>query len=82
MQIQTATQKAQGTVPTAEEEAELLKRISERYERQMSPYYAASRLWVDEIIDPAKTRQYIARCLEVANHAPIEKQFNPGVFQV
>lgn len=81
LQIQKATLKSQGKEILPEEEQALLSKITERYNRQMSPYYAASRLWVDEIIDPAATRKYIAAAIEVANHAPIENSFRLGVFQ-
>lgn len=81
LQIQTATLKAQGKEISKEEEAALLQKITDRYNEQMTPYYAASRLWVDEIIDPAKTREYISMCIEVANHAPITKPFNVGILQ-
>jgi acetyl-CoA carboxylase carboxyltransferase component len=81
LQIQTATLKSQGKEISKEEEAALLQKITDRYNEQMTPYYAASRLWVDEIIDPAKTREYISMCIEVANHAPITKPFNVGILQ-
>jgi acetyl-CoA carboxylase carboxyltransferase component len=47
----------------------------------MKPYYAASRLWIDEIIDPARTREYISMSIQAANQQPITKQFNPGILQ-
>lgn len=81
LQIQTATLKAKGKEVTKEEEEALLKKITERYQEQMSPYYAASRLWVDEIIDPAETRAYISMSLEAANQAPITREFKVGVMQ-
>ena len=81
LQIQTSTLKAQGKEITAEEEKELLKTIIERYDSQTSPYYAASRLWVDAVIDPVDTRKYISMGIEMANHAPIEKKYNVGVIQ-
>ena len=81
LQIQASTLKAQGKEITPEEEKELLKTISERYESQTSPYYAASRLWVDAVIDPVETRKYISMGIEMANHAPIEKKYNVGVIQ-
>ena len=55
--------------------------ITERYDRQTSPYYSAARLWVDAIIDPLKTREVISQGIEAANHAPIEKRYNVGVIQ-
>lgn len=81
LQIQTATEKAKGKEVSKEDEDKLLKEITDRYNEQMTPYYAASRLWVDEIIDPAKTRDYISMGIEAANHAPITKAFNVGVLQ-
>ena len=80
MQIQVSSMKAKGKEPSESEQEELFEKISSKYERETSPYYAASRLWVDEIIDPAETRKIISRCLEVADGAPIEK-FNVGVIQ-
>ncbi len=82
LQIQVASLKAKGEEITPEAEAKLLKDITDRYNSQTTPYYAAARLWVDEIIDPRHTRQTIARCLEAANHAPVEETFKTGVIQV
>lgn len=81
VQIQVATLKTKGKEITKEDEDTLLKKITDSYNSQLSPYYAASRLWVDEIIDPAKTREYISMSLESANHAPITKAFSVGVIQ-
>ncbi len=81
-QIQVATMKAKGTVPTPEEEKTLLDIIKDRYNQQTTPYYAAARLWVDEIIDPLKTRQVIAEGIHAANHNPSIEIFKTGVFQV
>ena len=65
-----------------EEQEKLLKEISSRYERELDPLFAAARLWVDGIIDPVETRQYISRCIEIASNNPHIPQFNPGVIQV
>lgn len=81
LQIQTASQKAQGTTITPEEESRLLEKITARYDAQTTPYYAASRLWVDAIIDPLETRKIISMGIEAANQSPIEKPFNVGVIQ-
>jgi 3-methylcrotonyl-CoA carboxylase beta subunit len=82
LQIQAAGLKAKGEeVITPEREAELLKEISDRYDAQTTPYYAAARLWVDGIIDPLETRKVISMGIEAANHAPIEKAFNVGIIQ-
>lgn len=81
LQIQTATLKGKGEEITPEAEKALLDKITDRYETQTTPYYAASRLWVDNIINPLETRQHISMSIEAANHSPITKQFNPGVIQ-
>jgi acetyl-CoA carboxylase carboxyltransferase component len=80
LQIQVAGRKAKGEVVSASEEKELLDRIEKRYDDQTTPYYAASRLWVDAIIDPRETRTWISEGITAANRAPI-KPFNPGVIQ-
>lgn len=82
LQIETATLKKKGEEITAEKEAALFKHIKDKYDEQISPYYAAARLWTDAIIDPLQTRQWISMGIEAANHAPIEKLFNLGVIQV
>ncbi len=81
-QIETSTLKRKGEEITPEKEAEILKSIQEKYDEQTSPYYAASRLWTDAIINPLDTRKWISMGIEAANQAPIEKQFNLGVIQV
>ncbi|WP_031425061.1 acyl-CoA carboxylase subunit beta [Flavimarina sp. Hel_I_48] len=82
LQIETASLKKQGKEITEEVEKELYERIKSRYDEQVSPYYAAARLWTDAIIDPLDTRKWISTGIEAANHAPIEKKFNLGVIQV
>lgn len=81
LQIQKASAKRSGTEYSEEEEAALLKGIQDRYDRQTTPYYAAARMWVDEIIDPRKTREWLSRGLEVADLNPDMPVFNPGVIQ-
>ncbi len=80
LQIQTASQKAKGEEITPEAEKELLDKITERYDKQTTPYYAAARLWVDAIIDPVDTRKWISMGIEAANNAPVER-FNLGALQ-
>jgi len=82
LQIEASSLKARGEEITPEKEAKLFDKIKARYDAQVSPYYAASRLWTDAIIDPLDTRKWISLGIEAANHAPIEKQFNLGVIQV
>ena len=82
LQIETASLKKKGETITPEKEAELFDKIKSRYDAQVSPYYAASRLWTDAVINPTDTRDWIRMGIEAANHAPIEKAFNMGVIQV
>lgn len=82
LQIETATLKRKGETLSPEREQELLENIQKKYEEQTSPYYAAAHLWVDAIIDPLDTRQWISMGIEAANGAPLKKTFNMGVLQV
>jgi acetyl-CoA carboxylase carboxyltransferase component len=81
MQIEKASLEKSGKKLTEEEEKELFAKTKDRYDEQVSPYYAASRIWTDAIIDPIDTRKWISMGIEAANHAPIEKDFNLGVIQ-
>jgi acetyl-CoA carboxylase carboxyltransferase component len=82
LQIQVATLKSKGEIIEPATEAKMLKDIMDKYAEQTTSYYAAARLWVDSIIDPADTRRVISEGISAANHAPITKQFNVGVMQV
>ncbi|MDR0802562.1 acyl-CoA carboxylase subunit beta [Fluviicola sp.] len=81
LQIEVASLKARGEEITPERETELYDTIKARYDEQISPYYAASRLWLDAIIDPAKTREFLSIGIEMANHKKAEKPYNVGVIQ-
>jgi len=81
VQIEVATLKGKGETITPEKEKELFDKIKNRYDSQTSPYYAASRLWVDAVINPLDTRKWLAMGIEMANHSPIKKKFNVGVIQ-
>lgn len=81
VQIEVASLKAKGEEITPEKEAELYNKTKDRYDSQTTPYYAASRLWLDAIIDPLDTRKWISMGIEAANHAPVTKQYNVGVIQ-
>lgn len=81
MQIQVASMKAKGEEITPEQEQQVLQSIKQKYDEQTTPYYAASRLWVDEIIDPLQTRRVIASGIEAANHNPEMPVFKTGVIQ-
>jgi len=82
LQIEKASLKKKGETITETKEAELFNKIKDRYDNQVSPYYAAARLWTDAIIDPLDTRKWISIGIEAANHAPITKDFNLGILQV
>ena len=82
LQIETASLKKKGETITIEKETELFDQIKIRYDKQVSPYFSAARLWTDAIIEPTDTRDWISVGIEAANHAPIKKVFNMGVIQV
>ena len=80
-QIQSASMKKSGEEITKEEEEKQIKLITDSYNAQTTPYYAASRLWVDGIIEPTETRKVISMGIEAANQSPIKKRFNVGMIQ-
>lgn len=82
LQIQVASEKAKGKEVSAEDEKKFLDEITAKYDRQTTPYYAAARLWVDEIINPIDTRKYISEAIAAANNNPNIAEFKTGVFQV
>ncbi|MGB1735485.1 MAG: acyl-CoA carboxylase subunit beta [Schleiferiaceae bacterium] len=81
LQIEKSRLKAAGEELDPKALKELQEKIEARYEAQMSPYYAASRLWVDAVIDPAKTRQWLSYGIGMADHNPDIPRYNPGVIQ-
>ena len=81
LQIEVASLKKKGEAITEEAEKELYNKIKSRYDRQISPYYAAARLWYDAVIDPAETRKVISMGIEMANHRPVTERYNVGAIQ-
>ncbi len=81
LQIQVSKLERQGLEIDEGERRRMLREIEEKYEAHASPYYAAARLWVDEIIDPVNTRAWLSTGIEAANHNPEIPPFNPGVIQ-
>ncbi len=79
-QMSVSSKKAKGEELSQEDEIKLFDKIKSQYEDQTTAYYAASRLWVDAIINPVDTRDFVAKSIELANHKEIEK-FNVGVIQ-
>ena len=82
LQIEKASLKKKGEKITSEKETELFEKIKSRYDHQISPYYAAARIWTDAVINPLDTRTWVSMGIEAANHAPIVRKFNLGVVQV
>ena len=82
LQIQVNAMKSKGQEVKPEEEQKLLSEIINRYELQTTPYYAAARLWVDDIIDPGQTRTVIAEAISASNNNPDFPGIKLGVFQV
>ena len=82
LQIQVAAAEGKGEVLSEEAKKEMFDKIKARYDEQLSPYYAAARLWVDAVIDPLETRKVLAEGIAAANNAPIERAYNVGVIQV
>ena len=81
LQIEKKSLEVKGEEITKEKEKKLLEEITIKYKKQTSPYYAASRLWIDAIIDPLETRKIISAGIKAANHSPIIEKYNPGVIQ-
>jgi len=82
LQIQVSAMKSKGEEIGTEQEQKLLNEIKNRYDQQTTPYYAAARLWVDAIIDPAETRKFISEGISAANQNPDIAEMKLGVFQV
>ena len=82
LQIETARKKKSGVKMTEQEQETLYEEIKAKYDEQISPYYAAARLWTDAVINPVDTRKWISMGIEAANQAPINQAFNLGVIQV
>ena len=81
LQIKISGLKSEGKELSKDDEDALLKEITDRYNSQLSPFYAAARLWVDGIIDPLETRKVISMGIEAADHSPINEKYNVGVIQ-
>jgi 3-methylcrotonyl-CoA carboxylase beta subunit len=79
-QIQVSSLKSKGQAPDPAEELRMYDVIKQRYDSQTTPYYAAARLWVDAIIDPRHTRDWISMGIQVADHTQIVP-YNVGVIQ-
>ena len=81
MQIQVAAMKKKGKEVSEEDQERIMKEISDRYDKQTDVRYAASRLWVDGIINPLETRDRISKAIECANLNPEIEEFKTGVIQ-
>jgi len=81
LQIEVAKLKKQGELMDDAAQAKLLKKITDSYDEQTTPYYAAARLWVDAVIDPLDTRKWISVGIEAANHKPLTQPYVTGVIR-
>ncbi len=81
LSIEVAAMKNKGQKITEAKEKELFDKIKNRYDEQTKPQYAAARLWLDAIIDPADTRKVLAEGIAAANNAPADHRYNVGVLQ-
>lgn len=81
LQIEVASLKAKGEEVDDAKQKELFDKIKSRYDKQISPYYSAARLWVDAIIDPLQTRKVISMGIEMANHHKADQRYNVGAIQ-
>ena len=81
LQIEISSLKSKGEKITEKKKKEMFDEIKNKYDKQISPYYAASRLWIDAIIDPVDTRKIISMGIEVANHKKSDEKYNVGVIQ-
>ena len=70
-----------GKVLTEAERTALYDEIKATYDAQADPRYGAARLWIDAVIDPAKTRGVLISALEACALNPDVPHFNPGVLQ-
>lgn len=81
LQIKVSALQKKGEEITEEKKNEILNEIKADYDKSTTPYYAASRFWIDAIIDPAETRKIISMGIDAANHAPIKEDFRLGIIQ-
>ena len=82
LSIKVQQMSAKGMKISKEDQEKMLSEIANRYYSELDPLYAAARLWIDGIVDPADTRQIISHCIEIASNNPNIPKFNPGVIQV
>jgi len=82
LDVMVASLKKQGREPDAAELESLRDQVAADYERQTDVRYAAARLWVDAILDPARTRDVLIQSLAVTTRHASEEPFRVGVYQV
>ena len=59
----------------------LLEEIRSKYHQSLSPYYAAARMWIDEIIDPVDTRKILSKGIHMSSYAQMTQPFVTGLLQ-
>jgi acetyl-CoA carboxylase carboxyltransferase component len=82
LDITVSALKRQGHEPDASELAELKAKVQASYDEQTDVRYAAARLWLDKIIQPAETRDALAFALRIATRWDEGRVFRTGVLQV
>ncbi len=80
-EVRAKQAKRGGKVLSESEKAALYEEIKSAYDKQADPRYGAARLWIDAIIDPAKTRDVLITALDACTMNPDVATFNPGVLQ-
>jgi acetyl-CoA carboxylase carboxyltransferase component len=81
LEIKLKQMEKSGKKFSEDDKNKLLSEIQNSYDDKSSALYAAARLWVDEVIDPSKTREYVSKSIEFANNNPDMEKFNVGVIQ-
>jgi acetyl-CoA carboxylase carboxyltransferase component len=82
LDVHVAALRRQGHKPDAEEMEALRRKVETAYDEETDVRYAAARLWVDKILDPAETRSALLTALAVASRYDDGRPFKTGVLQV
>jgi acetyl-CoA carboxylase carboxyltransferase component len=80
-EVRAASMKRKGESADEGELQAFYKEVREKYERETDPLYAASRLWIDALLDPRETRRFLSFALEAAAHRTDIEPLRTGVFQ-
>jgi acetyl-CoA carboxylase carboxyltransferase component len=81
VEVRVKQMERSGKTLSEDERKAIFEEIKGTYDAQADPRYGAARMWVDAIIDPAKTREVLMTALEACALNPEVGRFNPGVLQ-